>query len=337
MRISAILPALGLLAACAQNGSTPLPQSAAAQGRAPLVLGKSWIKPEAKGEDLIYVANANFGTVAIYDYKTRVLVGTINLGEDYATSGECVGKTGDVYVTNFFYQNIIEFAHGSTTPIKTIQDGNFSPYACSVDFQSGNLAVANNQYYYSTYREVPGNITIFKKYGGTETYTDSTMSLVNACGYDDSGNLLVSGNTEDTSGDISFAMLPKGEHKLVNITLSPNQGEWPWVANLQWDAKEWAVTVLDFRRSETVYRFKIANGVAHEEGATRLLGDAGDFGQTWITRLHGDIEQSTRLVAGVGGADTVQYYRYPSGGVPFEAIEDEGFPDGITVSLAKPQ
>ncbi len=332
--------AAAMLAGC--GGSQPpigaagaLPQTSAIAAQAKR--GGSWMLPEAKSEDLLYVANGNVGTLTVYGYRKRNLVGTIDVGPYGTETGECVDKTGDVYVTSGSYTDILEFAHGGTEPIATLQDNGFPPFACSVDFQSGDLAVANLHVgYYST--RTPGNVTVFRKHHHTETYTDSALYYVDACGYDDHGNLLVSGGPQGTRGSyqVAFAVLPKGAHRLVNITLGQNQGNWPLIMGIQWDGKYWAITVPVQNGSETVYRYSIVNGKAKARGETGLGGDAGYYGQTWITRRHtNDHKQGVQLVAALGAASDVQYYKYPAGGEPFALINDGGYPDGVTVSLVQ--
>jgi len=328
--------AVAMLAGC--GGSQPpigapgaMPQSRAIATHAER--GGSWMLPEAKGEDLLYAANANAGTVTVYKYKTRTLVGTINVGEDATQTGECVNKAGDIYITGGYDRNILEFAHGGTQPIATLDDNGSPPFACSVDFQSGDLAVANLDFGYSSY-STQGNLTIFKKHERAQVYKDKAVYFVDACGYDDQGNLLVSGGAQGTRGygPAAFAILPKGRHKLIDITLSPNQGKWPLVMGIQWDGRYWAVTVPVQGASETVYRFSIVNGKAKAMGKTDLGNDAGYYGQTWITRSNGG--KGRQIVAGLGYIGYVQYYKYPTGGNSFASITDTGYPAGVTVSLA---
>jgi hypothetical protein len=57
--------------------------------------GKSWTLPEAKNEDLLYVAN--FSNVMIYSYPAGKVVG--QLKGFTANASECVDAQGDDYVT----------------------------------------------------------------------------------------------------------------------------------------------------------------------------------------------------------------------------------------------
>ena len=52
---------------------------------------KSWMLPEAKSEDLLYVANVY--TITVYSYPKGKLVGTLK--DFYKPYGECVDKIGE--------------------------------------------------------------------------------------------------------------------------------------------------------------------------------------------------------------------------------------------------
>jgi hypothetical protein len=67
--------------------------------------GKSWMLPESKGEDLLYVSNSS-GDVSIYRYQQRNLVGVLT--GFMLPLGECVDKTANVYIVDFRAQTISE-------------------------------------------------------------------------------------------------------------------------------------------------------------------------------------------------------------------------------------
>ena len=71
--------------------------------------------------------------------------------------GECVDGAGNVFVTNSFKGQILEYAHGGTTPIATLSDPNQYPIDCAVDPTTGNLAVTN--YFAKT---GPGSVAIYQ-------------------------------------------------------------------------------------------------------------------------------------------------------------------------------
>jgi hypothetical protein len=286
--------------------------------------GGSWMLPEAKGEDLLYVTNLNAGTVTVYDYQSHDLVGTLDI---VPTLGECVDRSENIYVTGS--PGVVEYAHGGTAPIRKITDAYGNPYACSVD-KSGHVAVAN----FSGPEAYPGNITVY----GNETikmYSNHAISYYSACGYDPDGNLLVGGWPNSGSGHgVAFAILPKGGSKLINVWLGSSSQSWPYVGAIQWDGKYWAVSVPG-KYNEDVYRFSIANGKAKAEGRTTLYVAQEGQGLAWIVNLSGDIHtQGTQIITGDGEANEVQYFKYPAGKKATASIADGGYPAGLAVSLA---
>jgi hypothetical protein len=48
-----------------------------------------------------------------------------------------------VFITDTSTSQILEFAHGGTTPINTLSDYDYQPVSCAVDPKSGNLAVTS--------------------------------------------------------------------------------------------------------------------------------------------------------------------------------------------------
>jgi len=99
------------------------------------------------------------------------------------------------------------YAHGGASPIATLSDSGYDPYACSFDPSTGNLAVAN----YSTYLggSSPGNVAVYPSARGDPTdYTDDELWRYFNCGYDNKGDLFLDG-LDDTQHSV-FAELPKG-------------------------------------------------------------------------------------------------------------------------------
>src|ERR1700678_2232910 len=74
--------------------------------------GRSWMLPEAKSEDLMYITNAY--TVTVYSYPKGKLVGTLR--HFLRPLGECVDQTGNVFIANGAGQ-VFEYAHGGKKPI----------------------------------------------------------------------------------------------------------------------------------------------------------------------------------------------------------------------------
>src|ERR1700722_11323463 len=152
---------------------------------------RSWMRPGAAANPLLYVSSVGNGVVDVYNYKTGEQEGGIS-GLQYPY-GQCVDAAGDIYVTQFFGATITEYAHGQTSPIKTLSGPGF-PIGCSVDPTTGNLAVSSwVSAYGSSGSDQCGGVWIYPNASGTPMlYTDP-----NVCqgywppGYDPSGNLFV--------------------------------------------------------------------------------------------------------------------------------------------------
>jgi hypothetical protein len=98
----------------APNG---IPQGIASTGQA--MRGRSWMLRDAKRlEKPVYVSEWPNGPVSVYDYQTGTLVGRLG-GFDEPT-GQCVDAVGDVWIAQADGQSVTEYAHGGSSPIKTL-------------------------------------------------------------------------------------------------------------------------------------------------------------------------------------------------------------------------
>ncbi len=195
-RYSAGICAAAILSGC--NGSQPpLPALATpAQARATA----SWMSPEAKGENLLYVADLGTNSVDVFPYPKGKQVGAITGFGSVATL--CVDKAGDVFVVDEAGP-VNVFAHGGTTPIRKLP-ATGAPDGCSVDPATGNLAVTNESSY------LYGTIAIYAKAkGNPKPYFNDTVDATFFCGYDDKGNLFIDG--WDRFANPIFLEMPKGK------------------------------------------------------------------------------------------------------------------------------
>jgi hypothetical protein len=186
---------------------------------------RSWMLPEAKNDDLLYISNSF--DVTVYSYPKGKLVG--KLRNFYRPLGECVDQAGDVFIANGTAQ-VFEYAHGGKKRIATLTMSGYQPESCAVDSTTGNLAVTWDQ------NESQGYVAIYQDAKGTPTlYSDGNM-LFNFCGYDKSGNLFVDGEVEGSG--FKFAELPQGGSTIENVTL--DQGI-EHAGAVQWDGRYVAV------------------------------------------------------------------------------------------------
>ena len=168
LRALGALGFIAMLAGCAGNGAAlqpgAVPPSASAVSHGPAA--RSWMLPEAKNNDLLYVSDLLAQVVDIYTYHGHKLVGTLT--GFFNPEGLCVDKAGDVYVTNDTSEGvhqITEYAHGATTPLRTLNDAQGRANGCSVDPKTGDLAVAN--FWGPT--EGIGNVAVYRHASGTPT------------------------------------------------------------------------------------------------------------------------------------------------------------------------
>jgi hypothetical protein len=289
---------------------------------------RSWMAPDAPDGDLLYVSDVGQPQVVyVYSYGPGRLVGTLTGFTQ--PLGLCVDGAGDVFVPDASSQ-IFEYAHGGTTPIKTLSDPSGVPDGCSVDPATGDLAVANG----SGLRGAPGNLLVYADASGTPAeYTDSKFSALNFPGYDDRGRLFVDGMNNTNNGFI-LAELAHGGSTLANIALNRRIG---FPGDVQWDGKYLAV---GDQSTNEIYQFTIEGSRGTQKGTTSLHG-ASDVVQFWIAKLGGGKvnPRGTRVVGADFGGESfggqVLYWNYPAGGNPKKAItRNLQSPYGVTVSKA---
>lgn len=273
---------------------------------------RSWMAPDAAPQDLLYVSDLATYDVNVYSYPGGKMKGRLTgFG---GPEGECVDATGHVFITNFGASNILEYAHGGTSPIATLNDPGYYPVGCSVDVTTGNLAVAN---YVTTSGAGQGGVVIYKQAKGSpKIYTEPKIVSMSFCGYDDAGNLFVDGLTSDNA--FAFAELSSGGTSLKNIVLNQKIGV---PGGIQWDGSH--VTVGD-RSTNVIYQFTITGTNGKKAGSTHLTG-ASEVNQFWIDGL--------RVIGSDPVAGNVKFWNYPTGGSSAKTITGLVQPVGATVSL----
>jgi WD40 repeat protein len=328
----ALLSLAGLLGGCAGSSSAWQPPigSPNVKSVAHVPMGRSWMLPEAKNDDLLYISDLIAQVVDIYTYKSHKLVGTLT--GFFNPEGLCVDSAGDVYVTNDTsdgVHQITEYAHGSTTPVRTLNDPDGRVNGCSVDPKTGDLAVAN--LWGATDHQ--GNVAVYKHASGSPaSYSTPNIYYYYYCGYDNRGNLFVDG---ETYGSVfGLGELPKGGNALDFVTVDQTIY---LPGGVQWDGKYLAVgdqVAVKHNFTSTIYDFAI-NGSAATTVNTMVLTGSNQVAQFWIPvarRKHG--EGKLLIGPNQNGADTL-IWDYPAGGTPIQTISSETDPIGATVSLAK--
>lgn len=300
--------AVAMLAGCGgaqttMNGAVPQGAMTVAQGWAHHASGS--------GGDLLYVADEGDSTeVSIFTYPQGQFYGSVS-GLSSAW-GTCSDTSGNVYVDTLSGL-IYEFAHGSTTPKRTIQVPSF-PTSCSVEATTGNLAVVDN-----------GSIDIWQHAHGKPTIYAAPFSPWTLA-YDNRGNLWLDGN--DTQETLLLAEMPKGSGQFKTITLDKPTH---WAGSVQWDGKYVAVLTNDENNPrghrQLIYRVKVSGtkGTVVAEIPFREMFPGGFF---WV--------QGTTLIgmARDHGGD-IGFWHYPKGGLHYSQLFAPA-PWGFAISVPPP-
>lgn len=327
---STSVAAIASLAACgALQPPSATPQTRAIATHAGR--GGSWMLPEAEADKLLYISDASNGTVAVYTYPKVQLVGTLTgFGLPW---GVCSGKTGDIFVTDYRNEQIVEYRHGGSSPIKTLSSGGYFPVACALNPVTGDLAVAN----ISSEGSVgypPGVISVYAAAQGEPKNYNTAQDLnFFGCAYDDKGNLFAVGSGY-SGPDYQMVELPKHKTNLVEIQLKPALPNSVYPGGLQWDGKYVALGIAN----NLIYQYTVSKSVAKQNGVTELSGKGVAIGLFWVgTFGKGSDHQATQLIAvtNYNNANKAQVYSYPNGGMPTGTISNglDG-PLDATVSFA---
>jgi hypothetical protein len=306
--------------AASQSGVTA-PAQMRARGLANLTLLRSpvrtdrrgsWMASDAKKKSLLYAADEDTGDVYVYSYPKGKLEGTLtgfNL-----PSGMCTNKAGDIFILNGGGTTVEVFAHGGTSPIRTLDLPGYPELNCSVDRKTGNLALG-------VLYGAGGEIAVFAGGQGTPTtYEPSGQDGIPGCGYDNRGNLFCDAYGSDGDKFVLFE-LAKGSSTVTTVSVSGTNGL--RAGPMQWDGKYLA---FGSGAAGTLYQIALSGSTGSIEGSTQLDG-TGWVWQFWIA--------GARVVAptyaGSGGAE-VGYWNYPAGGDATKTITGFYQPDGATIS-----
>ncbi len=310
----ALLSTSGLLAGCGGNGSSQYSALPAAGERA--AIAQSWMSPDAKRRDLLYVSDLGTDDVNVYSYPQGELRGRLT-GFD-AVHYECVDAAGDVFIANGGAKQLLEYAHGGTKPIKTFTEPGFT-HGCAVDPITGDLAVLHDPPS-SGY----GGFSIYKHAKGTpKEYTTPNVFRVYFIGYDGNGNLFVDGTAYHLTFEI--AELPAGSQTPQAVTLNQNIA---LPGAIAWDGKYLVIgDQVSLSGPSKIYQFTISGSTGTRVGTTELANSC-DVLQFWL--------QGKRVITSDVCAPHVLYFHYPAGGSATKTISHSlQEPVGVTVSLAK--
>lgn len=256
--------------------------------------------PEAKGENLLYASDVEIGKVYVFSYPMGKRVGTLTGFSN--PWGECVDKRGDIWILNSPPFEVIEYAHGGTSPIARLDDP-VEGIGCSIDPTSGDLAVASSN---------PGEVAIYKHATGSATvYSDPDAPSFDACAYDDHGNLFAV-----SSGAFHpLVELPKGGNSILPIAF-PGYS----LGNIQWDGHNLAISIFGGGDGPIqIFRVKVVGADARIVGKTYLYANRNRNQPGVHFWIAGD--QLVMPTPARGASDSIlSVWSYPWGGDPVKRM-----------------
>jgi hypothetical protein len=261
--------------------------------------------------DFIY-ASGGCGGVCVLSYPQGQLTGVI--GTSGSVGGVCSDKSGNVFVTNWSY--LLEYPHGGTSLIGYFKLPGDHAQSCSVDPATNNVAVV--------FRATSGgDVAVYADEGGSPTIYSSGVDSA-YCGYDNAGNLFVSGYDEKKSG---LSELVSGHFVLLSII-----GKLGKPGQVQWDGSYLTYESLALKEV-SISRLTISGSVGTIVSTTKLNGTMTNPLQSWIY-------DGAVLVPYSTGKRThkIGRWSYPQGGKPLNVIafnkRGSYTFQGVTVSAA---
>lgn len=305
IRFAASAAAIAMLSACAT------PQAPA--GFSPASAG---LKVPASGSsgDLVYAtgySDSGGAQTFMLTYPQGKLIGSISQG----AQGMCSDTNGNVYL--LYLNSVIEYAHGSTTPIKTLRIPGSDTENCAVDPSTGNLAV--------TFDCPPcdyQNLAIFPNGSGTPTRYSAPNAYF--CTYDNQGNLFLGG---DSGSEITEMV----GSSFINITLDKDIQR---PGRLQWDGSY--VTLQELQPPGAIYRIQVSGSTGTIVGETKFSRYKRLIGYSWISVPDGSVLLPFSTHG--SGTHTLGIWGYPKAGHTINTINKIGTGDhgfySVTVSVA---
>jgi hypothetical protein len=259
----------------------------------------SWMLPEAKSKDLLYVTN--YSTVLVFTYPQGKLVGRLH--GFFSAAGACVDSKGDVFITNYKPTTVYEYAHGGTKRIASFPTKKAGTVGCAINPVNGDLAITGLSSYVEIFKGARGKPTAIR---------DKGMWFGGFATYDGKGDLFFLG-LKSPKGRQHLSELPSGSIHFLDLNADARIYD---EGGIQWDkgyltALSW-VPFKGKHRTTELFRFRVTGTAAHKVDATPLDKPADVVLQYFI-------DGKTLLAPNLynSGANTnVLLYDYPAGGHP---------------------
>jgi hypothetical protein len=299
------------------------PQTPIAPVPAPNALSGSWVLPEAKAQDLVYVSHTGPSKPSTYilSLPRGELVGHLNV-----SGSLCSDNAGNVWIAEgsnpYEKGKLLEYAHGGEKPIRTLRASNMAPWACAVDPTSGNVAAADGGH----------EIDIYKS-GSTqpEVVTHKKLDLIDVT-YDNSGNLLILGGTVTRHQKLKVAELPKGATK-IKLLRGFHTGILGH-SGFQWEDKDLTLGDALNEGGHEIYRYEVGRRIKSRGVVELANGDFAYLASYWI---QGSKAVATAWCGSSTCAAPIFLYNYPAGGEPIKELGEGIVPwhgGAVTISVA---
>jgi|SRR5579862_813905 len=318
LNVASLSAAALLVSGCGGSEGQPSAVTVLPSAKQLQVVGhrKSWMLREATSEDLLYAVGGCGGT-CVMSYPNGKLVGTLNEPQ-YGIQAICSDKYGNVFLSN--NTSVLEYAHGGTTPIATLQLPGDSADGCSVDPQSGDLAIV--------FRTSGADVAVFPNAEGTPNLYDSHIDSLH-CGFDNSGNLFVNGFNGHSPG---FSELPAGTAAFNVLSIDSSVGA---PGQVQWDGT-YITYESTTKHDAKLSQLAVDGSSATVVGTTKLEAIRNGAIPSWIYGTKVVLPFVNRAPR----AKKIGVWKYPAGGSPTKIYKKFGpYKDtldfqGVTVSVA---
>jgi hypothetical protein len=327
-RASLLIAAAMLLAGCGGIVSSgQFSQTAADVHTSPVA---SYSGQAASRGTLLYVSDTGDEAVTFYSYPKGIKLGQLSgLG---LPLGLCVDGTGDIFVTNIAASgdsNVIEYAHGATTPLQTLEDPGMLPNGCAVNPVTGDLAVTNYCQLRMNQCTHDGNVAIYPKATGLPRYHgDFAVSSFEYCTYNPSGTLFADGfgGRGGRHSGFKLVRMVNGRDKFTPVPVHWTYSKPPIVdpGGVQWDDHLLAVAYSQGEDvTPSIYRVDPANG--------RIVSVLTMNGSQLVIQffIHGNVLIAPNRQSEKG---EILFYRYPKGTKMRKVIGGLSQPNAVVLS-----
>jgi hypothetical protein len=296
--------AIAALAAC--NPSYPLNSPATSVQATSLRVGS--VAPPAS-DNLLYVIDLGSMAAMEYTFKPAALRFAAILNGVQHPFGACVDASQNIWIAQAGTL-LVRFAHGATSPDATLNVKSDSPEDCSVDNNTGNLAVLTETVIVST-------VYLFKSGRGRPAEIPLGRIVETYCSYDGNGNLFVIGYS--SAGIPLLYEIPSGSksYKVVTMNQAPAQP-----GGITWDG-----TYLDIADSRigAIDRYQVT-------GSDAALFDSIPLEATGMIGKFSVSSKYLVVPFQSGSNGFVNVYSYPAGGKRLRTLRSFSVPLSAVVS-----